>query len=300
MSAGFDHNRWLNWKPSHARSEETTTSAETGSEGFEGAVSALSANSVPATRKIAFNPDRWLKWKPSDTRPNEPTKPSESSSDVFEGTVSVPFENLESVAERIAISQMQWAEATLFKNGARIIELDGVMTVGIWGDLDSKDLRDAAAIRFPGTPTSYLDQPDVPAAEKIRKVAGEPLPLSVVSEMEKCHSCPWLKRDELLAAMNWNPQGTLWTEENVKTTRTPPSKPAKPREKDGFVGSVGSGSSSCLNKKKSHATVFQHSFFEELWALFMSVGEVELQERAERLGKPREAVNAFIKAHVEP
>ncbi|MFL6448520.1 MAG: hypothetical protein ACJ746_12640 [Bryobacteraceae bacterium] len=296
MSTTFNPDKWLKWKPAQARSEESAKAAETGSEGIEGTVSVRFEKSETTTtpEKIAFNLDRWLKWKSSDTRSDEPAKPTDSGSEGFEGTVSVLPEKSESAAEKIAWARFQWAEATLFNNDVRILELDGVMTAGIWADLDSKDIRDALEIRFPGIPTCYRDGKDS-ALDKDRRVAGEPVPLSVLAEMVKCESRPWVKRDELLATMNWNPQGTLWTDKNIKITRTAPTKPSKAGEIDGFVGSVGRVPSRSRRKKKSGVTVFQESFFEELGTLLMSSGEVGLQERAERLGKPREAVEAFLR-----
>jgi hypothetical protein len=301
MSAAFNLDHWLKWKPAQARSEEPANPTRMGSVGFEGTVPVLfeKSESKTSVEKIAFNPDGWLKWKPSDTPSDEPTKPTESGSVGFEGTVSALSEKSESVAEKIAWAQFQWAEATLFKNDVRILELDGVMTAGIWADLDSKDLRDALEIRFPGTPISYVDAAQVPAREKVRRVPGEPVALSVVAEMEKCGSCPWIKRDELLAAMNWKAQGTAWTDEIFKITRTAPTKPSEPDAQERSEGFDGSDSDASRNvtspAKKSAATVFQKLFFAQLEGLLAETGEARLRQEADRRGWPREATEAFLR-----
>ncbi len=143
------------------------------------------------------------------------------------------------------------------------------------------------------------DGAKVPAAEKVRRVAGEPVPLSVVAEMEKCESCPWVKRDELLVAMNWNPQGPLWTEENIKIARTPPTKPSKPgaqERSEGFDGSDPDASRNAISLgKKSAATAFQRLFFAQLEDLLAVTGEARLRQEADRRGWPREATEAFLR-----
>jgi hypothetical protein len=96
------------------------------------------------------------------------------------------------------------ASAVLSRAGVRIMQLDGVTTIGVWSDLDEPEVR--AALRTFGSeqgPVRYLDGPGIPVRYKLRRVEGEPVPLSVLAEMERHPADPWKIRDAMLKEMRW-------------------------------------------------------------------------------------------------
>lgn len=98
------------------------------------------------------------------------------------------------------------AGAILKANGVRLLQLDGVTTIGLWSDLDGPHIRAALKVFHPEeTPVRYLDGPGIPMRYKARKVAGEPVPLDVVAAMTKSEE-PWTVRDQMLQAINWRPR----------------------------------------------------------------------------------------------
>jgi hypothetical protein len=107
-------------------------------------------------------------------------------------------------------SEMDRASEILSWAGMRLMELDGVMTVGLWSDLDCPEIREALRVFGSGeAPVRYLDGPSVPDRFKLRRVAGDPVPLSVLAEMEQHSEEPWKVRNELLLKMDWH-QASSW------------------------------------------------------------------------------------------
>jgi hypothetical protein len=101
-----------------------------------------------------------------------------------------------------------WAHTVLAKAGVRLMELNGVFTVGIWSNLDSPEIR--AALRCfhdEDPPVVYLDGSAVPDRYKLTRLAGEPAPLNVLHAMEQNPAEPWVIRDRMLAAMKWSEFG---------------------------------------------------------------------------------------------
>jgi hypothetical protein len=98
--------------------------------------------------------------------------------------------------------QRKHASRVLQQAGVRLMNLDGVMTVGIWSDLDSEDLRWSLAVYGSGdSPWKYLDGPGIPACYKLRKVPGDPIPQDILGAMLEVPEKPWEVRDRLLAAL---------------------------------------------------------------------------------------------------
>ena len=63
--------------------------------------------------------------------------------------------------------------------------LDGVITIGVWSDLDGPEVR--AALRTSESdrvPVRYLDGGGIPMRYKVRRVEGEPVPMNVLSAMK--------------------------------------------------------------------------------------------------------------------
>jgi hypothetical protein len=95
------------------------------------------------------------------------------------------------------------ASRVLNEAGVRLMEIDGMLTVGIWSDLDSPEIREAlrllnsADIRI-----RYLDGVDIPDRFKVRDVAGESVPMNVLAEMVRNPTEPWKVRDCMLEEMN--------------------------------------------------------------------------------------------------
>lgn len=83
--------------------------------------------------------------------------------------------------------------------GLRLMEIDGVFTVGVWSDLDSAEFR--AALKVFGSdeaPVRYLDGPGIPVRYAARRVPGQPVPPNVRAAMECAASDPWNTRDAML------------------------------------------------------------------------------------------------------
>lgn len=130
---------------------------------------------------------------------NEPTKPSEPGSVGFEGVTSVDSPEIQADTE-----QARSARRLLNRAGVRIMTLERGATIGVWSDLDGTEIR--AALRTLGNaelPVRYLDGAGVPMRYKARQVEGEPVPLSVLSEMERHPADPWKVRDRMLSEMGW-------------------------------------------------------------------------------------------------
>jgi hypothetical protein len=96
-----------------------------------------------------------------------------------------------------------------------LIEINGVMHVGIWSWLDDMSLRAALAVfASDQAPVIYLDFPNVAIPDRFRQYRGdprldcEPPPAQVVAAMYAHPKEPWKIRDRLLERMNWRPPGT--------------------------------------------------------------------------------------------
>lgn len=149
---------------------------------------------------------RWMDWKPrvpilADSAESEPTKPSKPGSVGFEGATSA--ESCE-IGPEPDPAELARASAVLHRTGVRVMQLEGVTTIGVWSDLDGPDVR--AALRAFGSnrlPVRYLDGVGVPMRYKLRRVKGEPVPMNMLSEMERQPSDPWNVRDRMLKEMGW-------------------------------------------------------------------------------------------------
>ncbi len=137
---------------------------------------------------------RWMNWKPeapilADTAEREPTKTSETDSVVFVGATSAESPEIEADPDPAELAR---ASAVLNRAGVRIMTLEGGATIGVWSDLDGPEIR--AALRTLGLdvlPVRYLDGVGVPMRYKARLVEGEPVPISVLAEMERNPVEPW-------------------------------------------------------------------------------------------------------------
>jgi hypothetical protein len=91
------------------------------------------------------------------------------------------------------------------------MRLDGVTTIGVWSDSDAPSIREALRTLGLGRLSlRYLDAPTIPTRYKVRSVDGDPVPLSVLAEMERELAEPWTIRDRALRQMRWYPKRTSW------------------------------------------------------------------------------------------
>jgi CRISPR/Cas system Type II protein with McrA/HNH and RuvC-like nuclease domain len=154
------------------------------------------ATAQPAARS------RWLNWQPkggilAERAESEPTKPSKPGSVGFEGASSADSPEIEAETE-----QARSARRLLNRAGVRIMILESGATIGVWSDLGGPEIR--AALRTLGNaelPVRYLDGAGVPMRYKARHVEGKPVPMSVLSEMERHPADPWKVRDQILNEM---------------------------------------------------------------------------------------------------
>ena len=145
---------------------------------------------------------RWMDWQPkggilAEGGENEPTKPSETGSVGFEGASSADSPEIEAETE-----QARSARQLLNRAGVRIMILESGASIGVWSDLDGPEIR--AALRTLGNaelPVRYLEGAGVPMHYRARRVEGEPVPVSVLSEMEGHPAEPWRVRDQMLSEM---------------------------------------------------------------------------------------------------
>jgi hypothetical protein len=148
-----------------------------------------------------------MDWAPKarileDSAESEPTKPSKPGSVGFDG--SIPGESSKIEVPRTALEPAH-ASAVLQRTGVRIMDILGVVTVGVWSDLDGPEIRSALGVLGSGgLPVRYLDSGGIPMRYKLRRVEGEPVPLSVLRAMESCPTDPWAIRDRMLLELKWN------------------------------------------------------------------------------------------------
>jgi hypothetical protein len=149
--------------------------------------------------------NRWLDWEPqprisADLTDNAPTKTTESVFDVFVGARSAAIPEIEDRPEPASAN----VGRLLNQAGVRIMRLEGEVTTGLWSDLDGSKIRAALySFGLDCRPIRYLDGPGVPTRYKVRRVKGEPVPLSVLAEMERHSAAPWNIRDRMLKEMGW-------------------------------------------------------------------------------------------------
>jgi hypothetical protein len=96
--------------------------------------------------------------------------------------------------------------------------LDGLVTIGLWSDLDGPEIREA--LRTQGherLSVLYLDGADVPIRYKLQQVQGEPVPLSVLAEMDRHPADPWKVRDRILREIGWFPKRCFWGQRKAAT-----------------------------------------------------------------------------------
>ena len=163
----------------------------------------------PATRS------RWMDWKPKarilpDSAESEPTKPSKPGSVGFEGATSAESPEIEAGPDPAELAR---ACGVLNRAGVRIMALEGGATMGVWSDLAGPEVR--AALRTfesDGLPVRYLDAASIPMRYKLRRVEGEPVPMSVLAEMERHPADPWRVRDRMLNEVGWCSKGIAWAE----------------------------------------------------------------------------------------
>ena len=100
-------------------------------------------------------------------------------------------------------AELARASAVLNRAGVRIMQFDGTIIIGAWSDLDGPGIRAAlCTLGHAGLPIRYLDGAGVPVHYKVRSVKGEPVPLSVLAEMERQPGEPWKVRDRMLTKRN--------------------------------------------------------------------------------------------------
>jgi hypothetical protein len=144
---------------------------------------------------------RWFDWKPKarilpDSAESEPTKPPKPGCVGFEGAASVDSPEIETESV-----DLERACAVLDRTGVRIIvAISGAAAIGIWSDLEGPEVRAALrTLQLDKLPFCYLDGAGTPTSYKVRRVKGEPVPMSVLCEMEGHPSEPWKVRDRMLS-----------------------------------------------------------------------------------------------------
>lgn len=158
---------------------------------------------------------RWLDWTPktlisADSAEDGPTKPSKPGSVGFVGATSVESPEIHIEPDP---AELVRASAVLNRGCVRLMQLDGVSSIGIWSDLDGPEVRKALRVfGSDGLPVRYLDGAAVPMRYKLRRVEGEPVPQSVLLEMERSLREPWKVRNRLLQEMGWCSKANSWAE----------------------------------------------------------------------------------------
>jgi hypothetical protein len=117
----------------------------------------------------------------------------------------------EAAQTEAATEELARALSWLKSAGVRLMNINGQMTVGIWSDLDSAELRRALQLSGSGDlPVRYLDAPGVPDRFKLRSMPGDPVVEEVRIEMERHPEAPWEIRDRMLERMAWHRNPKLW------------------------------------------------------------------------------------------
>lgn len=153
---------------------------------------------------------RWLEWQPaaqigSKLPGTESTKPSNPGSVGFEGPILGQIQKIEVGPDPAELAK---ASRILHHAGVRFVAVGADPAAGVWADLDGPDVRAALqALGMGGLRVAYLDGPGIPARYKVRRVDGEPVPLSVLVEMEREPAEPWKVRDRMLSELGWQTKG---------------------------------------------------------------------------------------------
>ena len=141
--------------------------------------------------------NRWMDWKPrarilADSTESEPTKLPKPGFVAFEGVTSTKCPEIEPRSYPV---ELPLASDVLNCAGVRIMRLDGQFTIGVWSDLEGPEIR--AALRTLGLdrlPVRNLDGAGIPTRYKLRRVEGEPNPMSVLAKMERHSAELWKAR----------------------------------------------------------------------------------------------------------
>ena len=159
---------------------------------------------------------RLLDWKSearilADSPKSEPTKPTNPLSEPCPGG-SVGFVGatpaISAKIEEPAQADIDRASGILNRAGVRIMQPEGVTTIGVWSDLEGPEVRAALrTLEMNRLPVRFLDGADIPMRYKLRRVEGEPVPKSVLAGMERNPAEPWKVRDRMLNEMDWCPKG---------------------------------------------------------------------------------------------
>jgi hypothetical protein len=100
------------------------------------------------------------------------------------------------------------ARHVLNRVGVRKFYVCDELIIGVWSDVDGVEIREALkATRNDLYPVRYLDGPGIPDKYKGRHVAGEAVPMNVLQAMMQNTTTPWEIRDQMLAEMQWCPEG---------------------------------------------------------------------------------------------
>lgn len=116
--------------------------------------------------------------------------------------------------ERSERSQAEIGSACSILNraGVRIMRLEGAATIGVWSDLDGPEIRGALRVLDSDQLTvRYLDGAGIPMRYKLRRVEGEPVPVSAFAEMDRNPAEPWKVRGGMLNEMGWCLRGVART-----------------------------------------------------------------------------------------
>ena len=114
---------------------------------------------------------RWLDWTPktpisADSAESEPTKPSKPGSVGFVGASSAESPEIHVEPDPAELAR---ASAALNRTGVRLMQLDGVTTIGIWSDLDGPHIRAALRVlEMGGIPVRHLDDGSIPPKYRLR------------------------------------------------------------------------------------------------------------------------------------
>jgi hypothetical protein len=117
------------------------------------------------------------KWANTEPDPLSRLKPARSTGEIRGEVLPV---------------HVELAASMLSRDGVRIMRLDGQFTIGVWSDLDSAKIRVALrTLDMDHLPVRYLDGAGIPPRYRLRRVEGEPVPMSVLAEMERHSAGFW-------------------------------------------------------------------------------------------------------------
>jgi hypothetical protein len=127
----------------------------------------------------------------------------------FEGAISAELPKIEATPDPVELAR---ASPVLKRAGVRIMRLGDEAAIGVWSDLDGPAIRAALRIFGSSEPVRYLDGAGIPERYKLRRVAGDPVPATVLTEMERHPAEPWVVRDRMLKEMKWSPNRNRWAQ----------------------------------------------------------------------------------------